>query len=77
MILKEKKISSIKTWEIIIEGIRVIIKKCFKPQDSVVPSIVPNKNPAQKELLKCWECGEPQYFKGCLARKQKLNVHSI
>ena len=27
LILKENKISSIKTWEIIIEGIRVIIRK--------------------------------------------------
>ena len=30
--------------------------KVFKPQDSRVPSTVPNKNPAEKEPLKCWEC---------------------
>ena len=31
--------------------------KGFKPQDSAIPSTVPNKNPTQKEPLKCWECG--------------------
>ena len=31
----------------------------FKPRNSVVkePSIVFNKNQAQKDPLKCWECG--------------------
>ena len=33
--------------------------KGFKLEDFVVPSVVPNKNPPKKELLKCWECGEP------------------
>ena len=51
--------------------------KSLKPQDFVVPSIVPNKILAQKELLKCWECGEKHYFKDCPTRKQKFNVHSI
>ena len=51
--------------------------KGFKPQDYTVPSIVPNKNPTQKELLKCWECGEKHYFKDCPTRKHKFNVHSI
>ena len=27
--------------------------KGFKPQDSVLPSTIPNKNPSQKEPLKC------------------------
>ena len=49
----------------------------FKFQDSAIPSTVPNKNPTQKELLKCWECGEKHYFKDCPSRKQKFNVHSI
>ena len=40
-------------------------------------STVPNKNPAQKELLKCLEFREQHYFKYCLERKKKFNVHSI
>ena len=51
--------------------------KGFISQDYVVPSTVPNKNPAQKEPLKCWECGEKHYFKDCPKRKQRSNVHSI
>ena len=51
--------------------------KGFKPQDSAVPSTVPNKNQSQKEPLKCWECGDQHYFKDCSERKQKFNVHSI
>ena len=51
--------------------------KGFNPQDSVVPSIVPNKNKTQKELLKRWECGEKHYFKDCPTRKQNFNGHSI
>ena len=35
--------------------------KNFKPKNSAVkePSTVRNKNSAQKEPLKCWECGGP------------------
>ena len=46
--------------------------KGFKPQDFAVPSTVPNKNPTQKELLKCWECGEQHYFKYYLEEETKV-----
>ncbi len=37
-----------------------------------------NKNANQWEPLKCWECGEPHYFKDCPHRKKGFeNVHSI
>ena len=36
-----------------------------------------NKNIAQKEPLKCWECGEEHYFKDCIIRNRKFNIHSI
>ena len=37
-----------------------------------------NKNTAQREPLKCWECGEPHYFKYYLVRKKCLNnIHTI
>ena len=51
--------------------------KGFKPQDPIVPSIVPNKNPVQREPVKCWECGEKHYFKYSPARKKNFNAHSI
>ena len=40
--------------------------KFYKPQDYVVPSIAPNKNPSRKEPLKYWECREQHYFKDFL-----------
>ena len=43
--------------------------KGFKSQDSIVPSTIPNKNPGQKEPLKCWQCVEKHYFKYFTARK--------
>lgn len=37
-----------------------------------------NKKTNQREPLKCWECGEPHYFKDCPNRKKGTrNVHSI
>ena len=53
--------------------------KGFKPQNSTIkePSTVLNKNPTQKDPLKCWECGGPHYFKYCPVRKNNSNVHSI
>ena len=53
----------------------------FKPQNSTVKEREPpttfNKNTAQREPLKCWECGEPHYFKDFLIRNKNCNVHSI
>ena len=51
----------------------------FKPQNSAIkdPPTGFNKNQAQKEPLKCWECGGTHYFKYCPVRKNNFNVHSI
>ena len=51
----------------------------FKPQNYAIkePSTVFNKNQAQKEPLKCWECGVTHYFKKISVRKNNSNVHSI
>jgi len=37
-----------------------------------------NKNSNQREPLKCWDCGEPHYFKDCPNKKKGFgNMHSI
>jgi len=37
-----------------------------------------NKNTTQREPLKCWECGDPHYYKECPSRKNKFNnVHML
>jgi hypothetical protein len=37
-----------------------------------------NKNTTQREPLKCWECGEPHYYKDCpLRRKTNNNLHIV
>ena len=53
--------------------------KGFKPHNSTVKesSTVLNKNPTQKEPLKCWECVGPHYFRDCPVRKKNFSVHSI
>ena len=47
--------------------------KGFKPQNPTTKEREPpttfNKSTTQREPLKCWECGEPHYFKGCPKRK--------
>ena len=55
--------------------------KNFKPQNPAAkerehPTTF-NKNTTQRENLKCWECGEPHYFKYCPIRKKIFNVDSI
>ena len=52
LILKENKISSIKTWEIIIKGIRVIIRKVLNLKIMKYPQLFLIKTPAQKRTLK-------------------------
>jgi hypothetical protein len=34
------------------------------------PVIVYNKNTAQREPLKCWECGDPHYYKDCPLKRK-------
>ena len=53
--------------------------KSFKPQNYVVkePPIIFNKNPAQKEPLKYWECVGTHYFKYYPVRKNNFHVHSL
>jgi len=47
----------------------------WKDKESIV---FYNKKSNQREPLKCWECGEPHYFKDCPNRKKGFgNVHSI
>ena len=56
--------------------------KSFKPKNPATkeretPTTF-NKNTALREPLKCWERGEPHYFKNCPIRKKKFNnVHTI
>ena len=53
--------------------------KKFKPQNPAIkePSNIPNKNFAQNESLKGWECGGLHYFKDCQARENNFNLHSL
>ena len=56
--------------------------KKFKPLNPATKERKPptslNKNIAQREPLKCWECDEPHYFKDCPIEKKFFNnVHSI
>ena len=42
------------------------------------PSIFCNEETTQKEQVKCWECGEPHYFKDCAHRnKNNRNIHTV
>jgi hypothetical protein len=37
-----------------------------------------NKNTTQREPLKCWECGDPHYYKDCpLRKKTNNNLHIV
>jgi len=42
------------------------------------PTTFYNKETSQKEPVKCWECGEPHYFKGCPhGKKKNNNIHIV
>ena len=53
--------------------------KSFKPHNYEVkePPAIFNKNSAQKEPLKYWECDGTHYFKDLLVRNKYFNAHSI
>jgi hypothetical protein len=42
------------------------------------PTTFYNKETSQKEPVKCWECGEPHYFKDCPhGKKNNNNIHIV